>query len=673
MQRAYHRLLLGAGSVVIVFLVGLLISGGIFSPAKTKAAGTAVNVWLTTTDGNNKLTQQASLAFSSDSQVSASTIVDVNENQQYQQMDGFGAAITDSSAWLIYNKMSASQRTALMTNLFSISSGIGLGFVRIPMGASDFSVTGAYSYDDMPAGQTDPTLAKFSISHDTTYIIPIIQQALAINPSIKFMANPWSPPAWMKTNNSMFGVTNGNTGTLQSSAYAPLAQYFVKFLQAYQAQGIPIYMISPQNEPAYAPPDYPGMIWAASDENNWIKNNLEPALTSASLNPKIVGWDHDWNNTSYAQTLLNDPTTNSDLAGISWHCYNGSPTAMTQIHSSYPTKDMFETECATGSAVAHTTAINLLMESVQNWAKTVELWNLALDTNRGPHTGGCTDCYGVATIDQSTGNATYGNDFYQLGHFSKFVAQGAYHIAGDLNSNGLQATGFKNPDGSKVEVVYNSGSSSSTFKVRWNSSQSFAYTLPAGALVTFTWSNSSPTTPTPGTTPTSSPATSTPPPVTSTSTPPTSTPTLPTATPTSLPSTPTPLPATPTPPSGSNGVTATGVVASSSPYYSEENVKFSNTSAITAMAVTITVQKTSGVSYNGMYTTFGGVTTTHADNGSTIVYTYTLNAGQTIPPSSNLLASAQFGGNGTAHSTTGDTWSITTTSGGVANTVSGHF
>ncbi len=509
------------------------------------AAAPTAQVWLTTTDGVNHLTRQSDIQFGS-SNTSAPTIA-VDDTQQMQQMDGFGAAVTNSSAWLIYNHMSAAQRTTLMTNLFGTSASnptsIGLNFVRIPMGASDFSVTGAYSYDDLPSGQTDPTLAKFSIAHDTSYILPVLQQAYQLNPSIRFMANPWSPPAWMKTNGSMIGVANGQTGTLISSDYGPLAQYFVKFIQAYQAQGIPIYAITPQNEPLYVPPDYPGMSWAASDESSFIKNNLAPALASASLHPKILGYDHDWSGQSYAQTLLSDPTTNSDLAGIAWHCYNGSPSAMSTVHSQYPNKEMYETECATGISITHISTIDLLMQSVQNWSRSVELWNIALDPNHGPHTGGCTDCNGVVTIDQNTGNVTYSNDYYLLGQFSKFVAPGAYHVSASTPSSGsISDVAFKNPDGSDVVVANNSGSSSSTFNVNWDGKQSFSYTLPAGATVSFVWSGSSTATPTPG-------ATSTPvPTITPTSTP-SPTP-KPTATATSTP-TPSPTPqATATPSSG---------------------------------------------------------------------------------------------------------------------------
>ena len=493
--------------LLLCVLVITSIVGMIFIRSSVHAATPPVQVWLTTSDGVNHLTRQSDIQFSG---AGSSPTIAVDDTQHLQQMDGFGAAITDSSAWLIYNHMSASQRNTLMTNLFGTNASnptsIGLSFVRIPMGASDFSVTGAYSYDDLPSGQTDPTLAKFSIAHDTSYILPVLQQAYQLNPSIRFMANPWSPPGWMKTNGSMIGVVNGQTGTLISSDYGPLAQYFVKFIQAYQAQGIPIYAITPQNEPLYVPPDYPGMSWAANDESSFIKNNLAPALTSANLHPKILGYDHDWSGQSYAQTLLSDPTTNNDLAGIAWHCYNGSPTAMSTVHNQYPNKEVYETECATGISITHISTIDLLMQSVQNWSRSVELWNVALDPNHGPHTGGCTDCNGVATIDQNTGNVTYSNDYYLLGQFSKFVVPGAYHVSASTPSSGnISDVAFKNPDGSDVVVAHNGGSSSSTFNVTWNSNQSFSYTLPAGATVSFVWSASSATTPTPSATNTPTP------------------------------------------------------------------------------------------------------------------------------------------------------------------------
>ena len=462
-----------------------------FQATTARAAGPTVQVVLTTSNGSSQLATQANLTFGANT--GNSSTINVNEYQELQQMTGFGAAVTDSSAWLLDDNLSASQRTTVMQNLFSPTQGIGLSYVRIPMGASDFSRTGAYSYDDLPAGQTDPNLTDFSISHDLAYIIPILQQARSINPNLTFMANPWSPPAWMKTNGSMFGVnSSGVTGTLNAADYGPLAQYFVKFIQAYQAQGIPISAITPQNEPEYAPNNYPGMSWAASDEENFIKNYLSPALVSAGLSTQILGYDHNWNDTSFANTLLSDATTRNDLSAIAWHCYAGSASAMTTIHNSYPTKGVQETECATGAAVTPIDTIDLLMQSVQNYAQTVELWNLALDPNNGPHTGGCPDCLGVVTINEANSAVTYSNDYYLLGQFSKFAVPGAYHISSN-NVGNVEDVAFKNPDGSKVVVAHNNDTTSDTFQVLWGG-QGFTYTLPAGATVTFKWSGTQQTT-----------------------------------------------------------------------------------------------------------------------------------------------------------------------------------
>ncbi len=480
-------------SVLSIFLLCCLcvsLTNLLSSSSTTHAASTSVGVWLTTTDGQNQLTPKTNLTFAP-GEGSAISTISVNESQQFQQMLGFGAAMTDTSAYLIGTKMSSSQRSALMQSLFSSDNGIGVSFVRIPMGSSDFTATPpnnpqSYSYDDQPSGQTDPNLTHFSISHDTPYIIPTLKQALQTNPAITFMANPWSPPGWMKTTGTMIG-----SGNLISSDYEPLAQYFVKFIQAYQAAGIPIYAITPQNEPDVTADGYSGMIFPPSDEANFIANNLGPTLSQANLSTKIWAWDSNTfvNN---VETILNNSSANRYIDGVAWHCYVGNLQYMSTIHDTYPGKDQYETECSTGpTGIAPYSAIDVALASVQNWAKTVELWNLALDTNDGPRMGvGCEACTGLVTIDQSTGNYTLTQNYYGLGQVSKFVPPGAYHIASISGDSSLNNVAFKNPDGGKVLVVHNTSSASDTFSVSWNSTQSFTYTLPAGAIVTFKWSGS---------------------------------------------------------------------------------------------------------------------------------------------------------------------------------------
>ncbi|GER90093.1 glucosylceramidase [Dictyobacter vulcani] len=460
-----------------------------FSSPQVHAAGETVNVWLTSGDLSTHLAPQANLTFANGN--GSGNVINVNENQTYQQMDGFGASLTDSSAWLVYNKMSSSQRSTLMNNLFNSSSGIGLNFLRQPIGASDLTrpapAVGEYSYDDMPAGQTDPSLANFSISHDNAYIIPVLKQALQINPSIKIMGTPWSPPGWMKSSGSMEG------GTLNASAYSAYANYFVKYVQAYQAQGLPIYAITPQNEPLYVPNGYPGMSFPADQQTNFIKNNLGPAFAQNGITTKILGYDHNWDQTGYPTTILSDSTANSYTAGTAWHCYGGSVDAQTTVHNSYPNKDTWETECSGGAwenSNGFPNTMSLLIGVVRNWGKSVVRWGMVLDPNGQPNLGtgaACSTCRGVVSVDQNNGNVTYNGDYYGLGQASKFVTPGAYHIDSSAGSNGIQDVAFKNPDGTKVLVAYNSGSSSQSFSVQWGG-ESFAYTLPAGAAATFKWS-----------------------------------------------------------------------------------------------------------------------------------------------------------------------------------------
>jgi glucosylceramidase len=478
---------IGIVLVALVFSATLVLQAPRLSSA-APSTGNGVNVWLTSADLQHHLSPQYGTRFSTSSGSDVINIT-VNENTTYQQMDGFGASLTDASSWLIYNKMSKGQRDVLMEKLFSPVYGIGLDFLRQPMGASDLTTpaSGEYSYDDMPAGQADPNLTHFSIAHDEAYIIPLLKQALQINPAIKIIATPWSPPGWMKSTDSMEG------GTLNTDAYEAYANYFVEFIQAYKAQGIPVYAVTVQNEPLNVPVGYPGMSFPADQEATFIANYLAPAFTANHITTKILGYDHNWDQPAYPTTLLSDASTNAALAGTAWHCYAGAVEAQTQVYNAYPEKDVYETECSGGqweenNGLPGTT--NLLISATRNWSKSVVRWGMALDPNGEPNLGtgsACSQCRGVVTIDQSTGNVTYNGDYYGLGQASKFVAPGAYRIDSSAGSNGVTDVAFKNPDGSKVLVVYNAAASQQSFDVQWGG-QSFSYSLPAGAVATFKWS-----------------------------------------------------------------------------------------------------------------------------------------------------------------------------------------
>src|SRR5260370_12515358 len=308
--------------IPLCMLCSLLLSSLVLAstPVSTQASGEVVGVWLTTADLSRHIAPQPSLTFVNGSG-SAATTITVNENKVYQEMDGFGVSFTDSSAWLVYTKLNTSQRNTVMTNLFDANRGIGLDFLLQPMGASDLTppapVAGEYSYDDVAQGQTDDPLNKFSIEHDKVYIIPVLKQALYVNRTLKIIAAPWSAPGWMKSTGSMDG------GTLNNSAYAAYANYFVKFIQAYKAQGIPIYAVTPQNEPLYVPNGYPGMSFLADQETSFIKNNLGPAFVRHGINTKILGYDHNWDRPDYPMTILQDTTANAYTARTVWPCYGG--------------------------------------------------------------------------------------------------------------------------------------------------------------------------------------------------------------------------------------------------------------------------------------------------------------------------------------------------------------
>src|SRR5258708_2840390 len=314
------------------------------SAALPSSFAQTVSVWLTTDNQKTKLKQQSSISFSSGSGNVPTVFVD--ETQAYQSIEGFGASFTDSAAYLLKEKVPPSQLNTVMTSLFDHTNGIGVSFVRNPMGASDLARSD-YSYDDLPVGQTDPNLIHFSIAHDLVDIVPLVKQAKQINPQLKIMASPWSPPAWIKTSSSIIG------GFLLSADYTPFSNYFVKYLQAYAAQGISVDYISMQNEPLFLPSNYPGTCMPATvtdatcgtsptDETTAIQNELS-ALSAAGLSAKILIYDHNWDRPDYPQTVLSNSQIlgSSQIGGIAWLGYGGTPRRMNAPPDSFSTLGHF--------------------------------------------------------------------------------------------------------------------------------------------------------------------------------------------------------------------------------------------------------------------------------------------------------------------------------------------
>jgi len=486
-----------------------VLGGGVLTgPSYATASATplpSAHVWVTTPDGSQLMSDVGRIPFRAGG--STNLTVTVDPSRTYQRMDGFGASITDSSASVLY-RLPPQQRTAAMRDLFSTD---GLSLLRQPMGASDFVDGPFYTYDDLPAGATDYGLRHFSVQHDQTQILPLLRQALALNPSLKIIASPWSPPAWMKTPATLIG----GRLTDDPRIYQAYALYFVKFIQAYQRAGVPIYAVTLQNEPQNRTPNaYPGMDMPVAQEAKLI-NALGPALRRAGLPTKIFGYDHNWSehpndiaNTppgqdpevDYPFDLL-DTSAARWLAGTAFHCYAGDQVRQTQLHNAFPNKEIWFTECSGShgptdppaqvfSDTLKWHARNLVLGVTRNWGQTMVNWNLALDPSGSPHNGGCGTCSGVITVGPGP-TVTRDAEYYTLGHLARFVRPGAMRIAstsfGTTGWNGqIMDAAFRNPDGSTALVVHNENDDPRSFAVAVGDA-SFEYTLPGGALATFTW------------------------------------------------------------------------------------------------------------------------------------------------------------------------------------------
>lgn len=488
------RLMRSNRTAAVLAATALAATGltGLAAPA-AQAAGESVSIVLTTTDdsGGRHVTRglqaQTPVAFGSGSG-SAGTVVTVDENTRYQTFTGGGASFTDTAAWLMKSSgaLSDATRDATMKKLFSPTEGIGLSFVRNPMGGSDLARTG-YTYDDVPAGQTDPTLAKFSVAHDLADVLPLTKQAKQLNPALTTMASPWTAPAWMKDS----GQLNG--GWLKAEDYGAYADYFVKYLQAYQAQGVPVQYVTAQNEPTCCS-GYPSMSWNGSGLAYFTKSELLPKLQAAGLSTKVLAHDWNWDTyDAYAAPTVDDAAVRNhpNFGGVAWHGYGGDIAKQTAVHDQYPTMDAFQTEHSGGTWIADQQKEDMLniIDYTRNWAKSVTKWSLAVDQNRGPHNGGCGTCDGLITVhngDSRSGQVDYNIEYYTMGHLTKFVRPGASRIASTASST-VPNVAWRNTDGSKALIAYNGGSSAQQLTVNWGGS-TFGYSLPARTSATFTWS-----------------------------------------------------------------------------------------------------------------------------------------------------------------------------------------
>ncbi|TBH69777.1 glucosylceramidase [Aquirufa antheringensis] len=366
--------------------------------------------------------------------------ITVHPEQTFQSIDGFGFTLTGGSAQLI-QQLEPTKKAALLQELFGPN---GISVLRIGVGATDLDAT-VFSYEDKPK--------KFSLEPSKADLIPVLQQIIAINPAIKLMATPWSPPTWMKDN----GESKG--GSLLEKHYITYANYLANYIQAMEKEGIPIWALTPQNEPLH-PGNNPSMYMSSQMQANFIKTALGPVFKKRKITTKIIVYDHNCDHPEYAIDLLNNADAKQYVSGSAFHLYNGDISALSKVKAAHPDKDLYFTEQWTGYKGDFTGDFmwhvkNVILGAVNNHAKTAIEWNLANDPSYGPHTpGGCTECLGALTI--SGQDIIRNQSYYIVMQAARFVPAGSIRLGIDV-PEGIQAAAFKRPDGKTVLLVQNEG------------------------------------------------------------------------------------------------------------------------------------------------------------------------------------------------------------------------
>lgn len=456
---------------ILPFLIVLIlnISGG--------SAGNTVQIWSSLPDMKALLIQKE--------QTMASVVGDVTgeikifADQSCQTVEGVGAALTHSSAYVFHHNLNPDQRDSLFRLLFT-PEGIGINYTRLCIGSSDFS-SSLFSYSETE----DFSLSNFSIRQDYDDVIPMLNEILAINPHLQIMATPWSPPGWMKTSGSMVG------GRLRTDCYDVYADYLIKFIEAYQKEGITIHTLSVQNEPEYGTANYPCMDMSAEEQKIFIRDHLGPKMRTANIATKIILFDHNCDSPNYPISIMNDPEAKKFVDGSGFHLYKGEISALCAVHEAHPDKNLYFTEQSGGGwapdfdqnirwYVGH-----LFSGAMNCWSKNVLLWNLALDENDGPKNFGCQDCWGVVRV-KTDGQIEQNAEYYAIGHYGKVVQQGAKRlvsIADDING-----VAFHNPDDSYAYLGVYDGKDQKVVRITCGNT-AFNYRLSPGEVFSFKWNS----------------------------------------------------------------------------------------------------------------------------------------------------------------------------------------
>ncbi len=452
----------------------LVIIAAVMLPGLASQAGDSVQVVMSSQDGSKSLSSESPLQFGK-ARKAREPVIEIDPSKKGQSILGLGASF-DHSTCENLSKLSAEKREEVIDKLMNPERGIGMNLMRLCIGASDFIGEPYYTYDDLPDGETDPKLAKFSIEKDRAYVLPAIKTAQKKNPNLLFFGSPWSPPAWMKTSGKL------GTGSLKRECYPAFANYLLKFIQAYEAEGVPIYAITVQNEPRMSDKDYPTTLWTGEEERDFIRDHLGPLFNQNNVKALIWCWDHNWNLLSFPRAILSDPQAAQYVDGTGFHLYEGKVDAQSAFRAEFPDKHIYFTE---GSVFRPHGAIRLA-QILRNWSRSYNAWVIMLDEhqkpNRGPHDASAT-C--VELLDD--GSVRYNFDYYMQGQFMKYIRRGSVRVESSLpESRTFGNVAFLNPDGSVTLVVANAAREPQPFAVKYGKKM-LKTELPAGTVATYMW------------------------------------------------------------------------------------------------------------------------------------------------------------------------------------------
>jgi glucosylceramidase len=407
-----------------------------------------IAVWVTA--GDKRFAADRPIPWQRAAPKVAGDTIYLDPSKKFQEILGFGGAFTDGACYM-FNQLAPSAREQLLHELFHPAE-MGLNVCRTCIGSSDCS-TVAYTYDD---GEEDRELKRFSIARDREYILPVLRQARQINPDLFLFASPWSPPGWMKWNRSMLG------GSMNRKYLGTYAHYFVKFLQAYGAEGVPIQAVTSQNEvDTDQNGAMPACVWAQECEMEFISDHLGPLLESSKLSTKIWILDHNYSLWGRAVCELEDPDVRRYGNAIAWHSYSGTADMIGKAHDAHPDAEMYWTEGGGNLDEPHCMDnwakwSAVLSGALRNWCRSLTVWNLALDESGKPNIGPY-PCAGLVIIHSQTKELARIGLYWALAHYARAIKRGAHRIDSQTQANGLEHVAVENPSGQKVLVLTNPG------------------------------------------------------------------------------------------------------------------------------------------------------------------------------------------------------------------------